>query len=365
MHLRITGDAALFAALDTGGAAKFFCVWDVNGALPLGARRHRDGLRTVLGRAHVDDVVLFRVDPRTGEPTADAIDPSLTCYEAELGEGAFVFLSCNPSAVVDAAGTGGLGVGVLASLAADAAGVAAPLPWVPFAAGGLRFAACGDAVAVCESNRRRVTRIGGSGWDRGVALGSACVAAEGACRWSVRITLDRAAAAAEREFLALDCGPDGDGPAVGDAGSDAGSGESDDEAARRRHATATSANANPSGFPSAACDPLPHVAVGVADEDVPLNGTRVLGAYAGAWLLDVVSGAFFSGTAARPVFVDPHHYLVFDGMVLTFLLDPDSGALNIMLNGRCVLATAVPAFAAHSLYPAVALYSHGASVELM
>lgn len=400
MDLLVFTDASLRAA----GSVPL--KWDVTGSVPLCAPKALTALGHLLNRDRMHDCVIFRAHPTTGEPVRDApLDPSLTAYQQGLAKGAAVFVTTNPDA-----------------LFSDPSRAF----WVPLVTAGLRFGVdmVSRHVRVVGSNRRRVVKAGPDSWESSVAVCDTALSNEGTSRWTFRITSQQLLAAEaarqqQRRTAAADGSKgsrgqheaalgdtmygnvsvggaesnsntnnnrakrtavnhrtvrfaeahadrhddDADDDAYGDAGDgdeSSGSAEEDEDAAEDAE-PGHIAPSLPDEFEGATSWPI--VAIGVADENVPLGATRVHASYKRAYMLHTTTGAFYTAGDPRPLFADGHTFRCVPGMLVTLALNTERGTLNVLFNGRSVLTAPVAMHVA--LYPVVELFSHGAIVDLM
>ena len=382
MLLKLTGERQIFSAINKDNATHFFVSWEVSSTLPIGAPKNIASLKKLLKRAVVDDIVFFLLDMNTAEPTTEVIDPSMSCYDHRLADGAFVYLSCNPMRI--------LGAEALANLS-----TAASLPWVPLSSSALHFKDVGSAVEIVGKNRRTVVKRAPSGWGRSIALCDHILANDEINKWSFRIRFDPDLALTTADVESTNDAPSRSATvtpvaatpqaptptteaaaAEDDLESEASRTQRSDREDTRSRASSMATNAQGTaalkareGFRLQSPDgsaPLPIVAIGVADVDVPLDEDEKQhgGGYPACYMLDISTGSFFSGTESRPSYVDSHEFKYYSGMVLTFAVDTEAGCLNIIQQGKVILVAPIPKYVADSLQPCVELYTQGAVVEL-
>ena len=352
--------------------------WDVTGSVALGSSKALSTLAHLLCRDHLHDVVLFKADASTGCPIADSpLDPALSAYEQGLAKGSSVYATVNPDA-----------------LFTDPTRAF----WVPLSTATLRFSGdfCSERnLRLVGTNRRRVLKTGPDSWDSSVVMCETSLSNEGVSRWTFRVTTESLQALSGAGKSSSQ--PQGKAPRSEDAlgstmysrtGAEkpsrhtssnrsvrfAGDGHNDrrdyeddeeegddDDGEDSTEEPGQAAPSLPDEFEGGVSCPV--AAIGVADENVPLNSQRVHATYPRSYMLHTSTGAFYSGGDSRPLFADAHTYRCVPGMIITMAVDTDRGLLNIFCNGRNVLTASVPRHMA--LYPVVELFSHGTIVDIM
>jgi hypothetical protein len=385
MLLRLTGEPCIFSAVNPDHKKQFYVPWEISPTAPIGAVSHLQSLKTAIRRDFLDDIVFFRLDPRTAQPLPQLVDPSLSSMDLKLPTGTFLYASVNPIKV--------LGVDGLKTALQSTPG--RPVPWVTLTSSSLRFGAIGsalssttpssrgvvkrrrggasgseprnsvdgdeddlevDSLAGSDNDKKGSEQVGKDNWVRSVALCETPLSTDGITSFSVCIRWERTNVESEQNKTE----GAGAGTTIEDELS-ATLGSSGKSRALHRLTKPAFAHGNP------AFETFPHLAVGLSDGDIPSDESSPQHReYGGAFMLDIASGAFYLGTQrGRPIFADSHTYHPADGMVLTFRLDCDTGVLNILQEGHVVLVASIPSHLADDMHPCVELYTEGAAVELV
>ena len=276
------------------------------------------------------NIVLFPIDATASSPKETPIDPSMTCYDLGLGDNSALYLTIEPCGML---------------MMTDHSAGQSEQHWHSLTTASLRFGECGANLQIEGKNKRRVFKTAADGWSESTATSSVCLSDE-LNKFSFCIST----IAHQHRVVGI---------------SAAGAAPSMETTMPMGAATAEEKFGIGSVDLPQSDYVFPTLMVGVADASIPLDGDQNFQTYPNKWLFDVAAGAYYSGTDARPTYVDSQGYQFHLGMVITFFVDTERGALNIVYEGRNVLAAQIPRHLSDSLHPCVEIYTKGGVVDFV
>jgi hypothetical protein len=355
MKLKLFGDRLLSPDAPN---AEHFTLWEVKPTLPLGDPHNVDALRSLIHPENrpTSDLALVAFQPGSAAATSSStfalshlvrdvadrsvrlLDPALSPLDLNLADGACVFVTSHPPPAL-----------LLARKAQQPNGPSWFAP--PIESSTMRFGAWGDCLSSAN----------------GVAFRTVVKAANAQPTWE---------GSAARGSAVLE-------PPAGGSGDENGGGATDSSscACLSFSIRSIAVQQQPPGsvvevppkVSSCSNGVLPRVCIGVADGNVPIDGStqRIAGVYARSWRLDVLTGAVYSGGDPRPIsFLDAYHYrptavsATEVEIQLTIVLDIAKGQLFFLHRGHRVGGVSVTKYLADSLYPVCEICTPGTCVSI-